>query len=166
MHRKILLIVFSVCLLLRGVCYGEHPYSSRMQDFVRNVYDDYGSQAFAEVYAAMYPRIAELVSEEEYVAFQQHHSAKLSLKLTDVAVGDVSENPRLPRTLRQMVAEDASLQVYGVDVKYRAHFVSGTQRTQRISKTVYVALVDAGTPQESLYLLWDPSAMEEEESKP
>ncbi|HKM43140.1 MAG TPA: hypothetical protein VJZ70_04020 [Limnochordia bacterium] len=164
MTRKIYVMVICLCLFLSGLAYSEHAYTTRLQDFVANVYDDYGAQSFDAVYAVMYPSIAERVTEGEYAEFQQHHFTRLSLELSDIEVGEVSEGPRLTRSLRQLLPDDEDLPVYGVEITYRAHFVSGVQRNQRISKTVYVALVDPGTAGESLYLLWDPSSMEEEET--
>ncbi len=153
-----------LCILVSGVAYGDDSVATHLQGFVAKAYKDYAAESFDAVYAVMYPSIRETISEEEYVTFQRHHFERLSLKLRDIEAGEVSYRPRLARSLRQFLPEDENLHVYGVDISYTAHFVRGVRVNQNVSKAVYVALVHPGTIGESLYLLWDPSSMEDEET--
>ncbi len=163
MTRWGLVLLICLCLLVSGVAYGADPLSNRLQSFVSQVYQDYATGSFGAVYAVMYPGIKEAISEEEYVAFQEEHFERLSLQLQEIQVGEIGNNPRLPRSLRQLLPDDESLFVYGVDISYTARFVRGVRFNQTISKAVFVALVNPGTSRESIYLLWDPSSMKEEE---
>jgi hypothetical protein len=165
MTKKMLVVLLCWGILLSGVAYGESEANTHLQEFVRQVYQDYAAESFAAVYTEMYPSIQARVSEDEYVAFQRGHFERLSLKVRDVEVGTVTENPRLVRALRQLLSDDESRQVFGVEISYAASFVRGTRYDQSITKTVYVAVVDWGTAHESICLLWDPSAMEEEETE-
>ncbi|NMB19668.1 MAG: hypothetical protein GX979_02260 [Firmicutes bacterium] len=163
MTKRLLILLILVCLLPVGVAYGEDGITTRLKDFVSEVYHDYAAESFAEVYGVMYPTIRDVVTEEDYVSFQEGHFTKLRLQLTDIEVGDVRETPRLPRTLRPFVQDQGNVQTYGVEISYNAQFVRAGRHRQSISKTVYVALLDSGTAEE-LYLLWDPNSMQEEET--
>ena len=109
----------------------------------------------------MYPSIGDIVSEEDYVNYQsQNFGAQVAL---GIEVGEVSESPRLSGSLRQLLLDDESHRVYGVAISYKANFVRGVRFSQTISKTVYVVVVDSQSEEGILYLLWEPSSMEEEE---
>lgn len=163
MTRRRVVLLVCLCLLVSGVASSETLLSTRLQSFVSNVYQDYAAESFEAVYAVMHPEIKKVISEEEYAAFQEDHFARLSLQLRDIEVGEVSENPRLARSLRQLLPEDESPYLYGVEISYTARFVRGARFNQDVTKTVYIALVNPGAADESIYLLWDPSSMEEEE---
>ena len=163
MIKKVLVLLACLCILVHGVAYGETS-TSELQAFVGQVYQEYAGQAFDAVYAAMYPSIQESVSEEDYLEFQRHHFERLRLELKEIEVGEVNENPELPRTLRQLLPPNQVLHVYGVEISYRAHFVRGVKLNQGVSKTVYVAVGHPSSTQKSLYLLWDPSSMEDGET--
>lgn len=165
MTKKAVTLIICLYLLMSGVVYGADPVSVRLQSFVSGVYHDYAAGSFEAVYAVMYPGIKAMISEGEYVAFQEDHFEQLSLQLQDIEVGEVGENPKLVRSLRQILSENEDIALYAVDISYTARFVRGVRFNQKISKMVYVALVDPGTPHESIYLLWDPSSMEETDSE-
>lgn len=164
MIKKTLLLLGYLCTMWSGVAFGEEPISSPLQDFVAAVYADYAAESFDAVYAVMYPSIAESVPEGDYVKFQRQHFERLQLELRDIEVGEVSEGPKLARSLRQWLPDDKDLKVYGVEISYKVSFVRGMRFDQTIAKTVYVVLGDPQSPQKALYLLWDPSSMEEEET--
>ncbi len=161
MTKKVL-IVSLLCLLVSGAAFSKDTTISILQNFVASVYQDYADESFEAVYSVMYPSVQKSVSEREYVQFQEHHFKRLRLELTDIVVGEVREDPRLPRILGSFLADDDELKVYGVDLSYRARFVSGVRLNQTVSKTVYIVLVDPGTSHESIFLLWDPTTIEEE----
>ena len=163
--RSLVLLTCCLCMLVHSVTYSTSSVATRLQSFVSEVYQDYAAGSFDAIYAVMYPSIQGSISEEDYVQFQRHHFERLRLELSNIEVGEVSENPTLARTLRQLLPEDENLDVYGVDLSYRAHFVRGVRFNQNVSKTVYVAIAHLGTTSESLYLLWDPSSMEDEETE-
>ena len=162
MTKKAFVLAVLLCFLIRGTAHSKDFPTAMLQGFVRDVYQDYAAEKFAEVYAVMHPAIHAALSEAEYVEVQQHHFARLSLVISEIEVGEVLENPRISRSLRSMLPEDEELQVYSVDLSYRAQFTSGIRLNQGVSKTVYVALANAGTKDEALYLLWDPSFIQEE----
>lgn len=150
-------------LTLSGIATGEKSIQSRLQDFALEVYQNYAAELFIKVYGAMHPSIHSVLSEEEYLAFQEHHFERLSLKISEIEVGEVSANPRIPAPLRALLPADSGLQLYGVGLSYRAHFISGIRLNQGISKTVYIAVANPGAQEESMYLLWDPNSIWEEE---
>lgn len=156
--------MFLFFFILSGLASAQEPLQRRMQDFVRDVYENYAAELFEDVYGVMHPKIQAVLSEEEYVAFQTHHFQRLRLRISEIEVGDVNANPRIPLALQELLSEDVE-QVYGVSLRYRAQFVSGVRMSQTSSKTVLVAVVNQETEAESVYLLWDPSSIDEEEQE-
>ncbi|HHT89386.1 MAG: hypothetical protein QM451_01125 [Bacillota bacterium] len=163
MTKRILILVLCLCLGLAAGASGAESLEGRVQDFVASVYADYAAQSFAEVFSLMYPSIGDIVSEEDYVNYQSQNFEELKLHLSEIEVGEVSESPRLSGSLRQLLLDDESHRVYGVAISYKANFVRGVRFSQTISKTVYVVVVDSQSEEGILYLLWEPSSMEEEE---
>ena len=162
MTKRVLVLLIVLGILSGGSVSRASDDWMRLEDFVTQIYLDYAGESFATVYAAMYPTIKERVSEQDYVEFQRGHFEDLSLEITEIEVGEIREEPRLIRSLRQLLPDDEDRQVFGVEIRYKASFVRGTRYKQRITKTVYVVAVNWCTERESLYLLWDPSSMEEE----
>lgn len=162
MTRSVLALLIALGVLFGGSVARASDDRMRLEDFVTQIYLDYAGESFATVYAAMYPTIKERVSEQDYVEFQRGHFEDLSLEITEIEVGEIREEPRLIRSLRQLLPDDEDRQVFGVEIRYKASFVRGTRYNQRITKTVYVVAVNWCTEREALYLLWDPSSMEEE----
>lgn len=163
--KKTLVVVALFSLVLAGVASGQGSIHQRLHNFVALVYESYATEAFGEVYEVMHPSIQGTLSKDEYVTFQEHHFERLRLEISEIEVGKVSTNPRIPSPLRTLLPLDLKHELYGVDLSYRAHFVSGIRLNQSISKTVYVAVANPGTTEESMYLLWDPSSIEEEEQE-
>ena len=161
MTKRILILVLCLCLGLAAGASGG-VVGSRVQDFCMSVYATM-PLAFVEVFSLMYPSIGDIVSEEDYVNYQSQNFEELKLHLSEIEVGEVSESPRLSGSLRQLLLDDESHRVYGVAISYKANFVRGVRFSQTISKTVYVVVVDSQSEEGILYLLWEPSSMEEEE---
>lgn len=154
--------IFILCLFC--LCFGiasAHGLEEKLQDFVYQVYEDYSAKHFSSVYDVMHPNVKEQITKEEYVVFQEHHFERLKLSISEIEVGEVKENPRIPSQLRPFLSADGE-EVYGVELSYRARFVSGMRFNQRIAKTVYVA-VEGLEGTERIFLLWDPTATQEEE---
>ena len=162
---KILFAVFILCLTFSSFALAQDGLEGRLIDFVLQVYNDYSAELFAEVYGVMYPSVHDVLSEEEYVSFQEHHFERLKLAISEIEVGEVTCDPRLPTTLRKLISEDDEHTIYGVSLSYRAKFTSGVRFNQEVSKTVYVAVVNYGLSGEEIYLLWDPSSTQEEEQE-
>ena len=161
--KKALLVVVLFSLVLTGIAFAQGGINHRLQDFVALIYQNYAEGLFGEVYEVMHPSIQTVLSKEEYLTFQEHHFERLSLKIREIKVGEVSSNPRIPPSLRSLLPTDLEHDLYGVDLSYRAHFVSGIRLNQIMEKTVYIAVANPGTKEESMYLLWDPSSIEKEE---
>lgn len=162
MNKKVVFWALLLSLSLGGLVSAQ-GLEGRLQQFVLEIYQNYAAQDFQKVYQVMHPGVKELVTEEDYTAFQQHHFKRLRLRLDELAVGDVEADPRLPSALRVLVPEDEDGRIFGVELSYKAHFVSGIRFSQSITKQVYLVMAadDGGAGQ--LYLLWDPRAMEEEQ---
>lgn len=161
--KKVLVFVLVLSFALCGVASGETTLELRLQDFTQLIYENYAAELFTEVYEMMYPSIHLLLSEEEYVGFQQHHFQRLRLSISKIEVGEVTTSPKLPSALNTFASGQDGQDIYGVALNYEARFVSGVRFKQNISKIVYLAVVNKNTPEESIYLLWDPSSMQEEE---
>lgn len=157
--------MFLLCFILSGLASAKEPLQTRLQDFVEVVYQNYAAERFGDVYAVMHPSVQAVLAAEEYLAFQTHHFQRLRLRISEIEVGEVGTNPRIPLALQGLLSDDFEQQLYGVSLRYRAQFVSGVRMSQTISKTVYVAVMNQGTDKESTYLLWDPSSIEEEEQE-
>lgn len=163
MFRKALVSALFVWVLLTAAVQGSGQLEKSLQDFAAQIYSDYAAESFEAVYAVMHPSVKALVTEDEYTAFQQRQFSRLRLSISDVEVGEVKHNPRLPASLRAILPADAKEAVYGIEISYQASFVRGMRFTQRISKTVYAATLDPHGHEPTMYLLWDPKSMEEEE---
>lgn len=129
-----------------------------VESFVSEVYTLYANQEFAQVYNLMHPKVQAGLDQDDYIKFQEHHFQRLRLKISELEVEEVKKNPRLPQEMQEFVT-DSNETVYGVSLSYRAHFTSGIRLNQKITKTVFVVASD---PSLTLYLLWDPSSLEEE----
>lgn len=165
MTKKIFCIVFLLIFSVNSLAFAKGKIDERLQDFVALVYENYSLERFAEVYKVMYPSIQEILSEEEYTDFQEHHFKRLSLAISEIEVGEVTKDPRIPSALRRLLSSDLEHHIYGVALSYKAQFVSGLRFNQDISKSVYVAVVNPNLPEESIYLLWDPTSTQEEEQE-
>lgn len=163
MTKKVLAFLISFAVAAGGAVFATDFDVSQLQSFVAQVYSDYAAASFASVYSVMHPLIRETVPEDRYVEFQRQHFAELNLEISNIETGEVTTNPRLPRTLRELLAGEASSEFFGVEISYRVRLESGVKLNQKISKTVYVALADPGDGNKTLYLLWDPTTLEEEE---
>lgn len=165
MTKKQLILIVLFCFVLNGIAFGRESIQNKVQDFVEVVYQNYAAELFAKVYEVMHPSIQAVLSKEEYLGFQEYHFRRLSLRISEIKVDKVSKNVRVPSSLRELLSADSRYEFYGVGLSYRAHFVSGVRLNQDVSKTVFVAVSNPGTKEESIYLLWDPGSIEEEEQE-
>ena len=136
-RRLSLALLIGLTAVIGGAASSDNSSFLQVQNFVVQIYNDYAAQSFSAVHGAMHPQIRESVSETEYVEFQRQHFAKLNLELSDIEVGEVTVQPRLPRTIRDLVVQEENIEVFGVEISYRVRLESGVKLNQNISKTVY-----------------------------
>ncbi|GEM_PF-1637257 len=134
------------------------------EQLTQEVYAAYAAEQFEDVYRWMAPEIREVMTKKQYTEYQEHHFERLRLALTDIEVSDSDTAERPPRGLRTLI-DDAYDAYLTVKVQYTASFYAlGSQRTETIDKTVYWAAVYEEPDQVTVYLLWDPEDVLEEES--
>ena len=129
------------------------------------IYDHFAAEEFAAIYAAMAPDIQGSMSLEEYVDYQERHFQRLRLRITEIEVGNPRIRASLPRSLTTVTSVDSYQYVISVPVSYRASFlVMRMRHEESLDKDVYFGVKETDDGEEKLVLLWDPAALEEDES--
>jgi hypothetical protein len=134
---------------------GERDLNQSIIDFVTKIYQSYSEEDFKFVYEKLHPDLKDIISEEEYIKFQEENFRKYKLEIGKIKVmAEVSETV-LPDKFTGLLKTDE--EVYTIKVSYEMKFeTAGIEKKHENEKEILIARKD-----EKLYLLWDPSIVDD-----
>lgn len=167
---KLIIILILFILLSSQVIYSQEDISSiaelndeeiYLRNFVENIYLEYANMNFQYVYQILHPDIKDIITEEEYVYFQNKEFKKYKIQLSEIVVGLEVEKIKLPNKFKDVIIDIKDKQIYKIPLSYKMDltFAGGEQRRE-VDNQVYI-LVD----KQQYYLLWDPSVIKKEDKE-
>ncbi|MFW6022907.1 MAG: hypothetical protein ACOCQW_05305 [Halanaerobiaceae bacterium] len=122
--------------------------------YVNKIYQEYAAENFKYIYSLLYPELKEVVTEDEYIDFQEHNFKKYHYKIEDIKVNEEMSFINLSHEYKDYIEsiseEDKICKiVVSYTIKFKA---SGKEKTRDVDNEVLVF-----EENEVLYLIWDPS---------
>ncbi|MFP4662008.1 MAG: hypothetical protein ACLFPF_07455 [Halanaerobiales bacterium] len=128
-------------------------------DEAQKIYHEYAAEDFSFVYNKLHPAIREIMTEEEYSAYQEEGFDEYQLKINDIRVNPEIEMVELPREFREIINKAEGNKIYRVVVSYEMDFKhAGSRKTRQVDNPVFLLRSDI-----KYYLLWDPNIIKDEE---
>ncbi|AZO95842.1 hypothetical protein [Halocella sp. SP3-1] len=129
--------------------------SNEIADFVGEVYQVYMAKDFAAVYKYLHPDIKGIMSDEDYINFQEETSNKHKMSISQVQVKGVKSLDKIPGEFEEYLSKTDEQDYYSVSISYLLSYYLGKEREREVEKDVYLCLEG-----DNLYLLWDPAVVE------
>ncbi len=150
----ILVLVFLFIMLLYlplYQCFAEKIERDAVK-FVEKIYVNYAEQNFSNIYDRIHLGIKDILSEREYIIFNEENFKKYSLKITDIKVENNIKRVTIPEEFQEYIEGKENNGILELYVTYHMSFLYGGKRMERdVGKKVYIF-----RGQEQDYLLWDP----------
>lgn len=124
-------------------------------DFVSEIYQKYSQEDFKYIYEKLHPALKDIISEKEYISFQEENFRKYGMEISGISIPAEIIKTGIPDKFADLINSDE--EVHRVKVSYEMKFRAvGSEQSHKNEKDVLVLLDD-----ENLYLLWDPSVVNE-----
>jgi len=158
--------IFSLCFLLLifinqyglassmgDIASGDRNPTQSIIDFVDKIYHRYSEEDFEFIYEKLHPALKEIISEKDYIEFQEENFRKYKLEIGKIKVGTEILEAELPDKFIDII--NIKEEVYTIKVSYEMKFeTAGINQDHENDKDVLVVMED-----EKIYLLWDPSVV-------
>ncbi|QTL98713.1 hypothetical protein GM661_12420 [Iocasia frigidifontis] len=129
--------------------------NKEIADFVTEVYQVYMAKDFDAVYKYLHPDIKGIMSDEDYINFQEETSNKHKMSISQVRVKGVKSLDKIPGEFEEYLSKTDEQDYYSVSISYLLSYYLGKEREREVEKDVYLCLEG-----DNLYFLWDPAAIE------
>lgn len=161
MVKKVCLYLIILFLIIYYTAFAASPGDTFLQEtlvsFAADIYEKYSSSNFRYVYNRLHPVIMDIITEREYVDFQKENFSRYNLKIENINIQQsLIKESVLPDYCTDIITDD-DIRVYEVPIEYEMTFsIGGSRKKQEVKKEVILAIEE-----EEIYLLWNPSVIDD-----